>query len=224
MTFTCKTVPSNVMTFTDNFKIAYQNLYNLYPTEDNKEFRFRYLKVDWFFPNHMHNVLDKVRDFGEKYFADADLEVALFGALFHDAGLVYERNAADPKGHENRSVEYTRKELEKLGYGNDFIGKVSECIRATEREYETTLPEALLVRNADAYAHLMSMHFFAKANFTEDIHEFIDWFERKLETTFTKITIPDLKGRIEPLVVSYREMIRNYKMNKDRDFLKEFAQ
>lgn len=209
------------MSFSENFKIAYKNLYELHPPADNTEFRFRYLKVDWFFPNHLHNVLDNVRDFGQKYFKEVDLDAAMFGALFHDAGLVYERAGADPKGHESKSVEYAQKELKKLGYEEEFIGKVSECIRATEPDHETSLPEALLVRNADSYAHLMSMHFFAKANFAGNIFDYISWFDKKVNATFFKLTIEDLITASEPLIKCYQGMIANYRKNKDRDFLGE---
>lgn len=209
--------------FLTNFKKAYADLYNLHPQADNEEFKLRYLKVDWFFPNHLNNVLDNVKDFAHKYFSGAEVEVAMFGALFHDAGLVYKRENSDPKGHEERSIEYAAKELTSLGYEPDFIEKVSECIKATEPNYKTTTSEALLVRNADAYAHLMSMHFFAKANFANDIHEYINWFDKKANSTFSKLTVNELIESSEPLINSYRDMISNYKKNQTRDFLGEIS-
>lgn len=206
--------------FNNTFKKAYINLYNLHPATAENDFRFRYLKVDWFFPNHINNVLEQVKIIGNKYFDGVDLQVSLYGGLFHDAGLVYKREFADPSGHEKRSIKYAQEELRALGYDLDFIKKVIECIKATEPSYISISPEALLVRNADAYAHIISMHFFAKANFAQDIHSFVDWFERKIKSTYSKLTISSLKQEIVPLVDYYGQMIKNYRLHKEsKDFL-----
>ena len=215
----------NNNSFAENFKKAYANLNALHPDAMNEEFKFRYLKTDWFFPNHMHNVLEQIKLLGEKYFKNADIQICLFAGLFHDAGLVYKRESASAKGHENRSVEYAQKELKNLGYDEAFIEKVSECIKATEPDYVSQLPEALLVRNADAYAHIISMHFFAKANFTNDIHAFIKWFEDKAQSTYSKITLPDLQEEVGPVIDFYKKIIENYKRHKnENDFLEMIVQ
>ena len=205
----------NKIIFTNNFKKAYINLFNLHPRVSEEDFCYRYLKVDWFFPNHINNVLLQIKEIGEIFFKDSNMEICLYAGLFHDAGLVYKRESSDAIGHENRSVEYAKAELEKMGYNINYIEKVMECIKATEPDYHSNLSEAQLVRNADAYAHLISMHFFAKANFSKDIHLFIAWFEDKLNITYFKITIPKLKNKIEPLIKNYQEMIKNYHKNKD---------
>jgi hypothetical protein len=210
--------------FPENFREAYRNLYALHPPASNTEFKFRYLNVSWFFPNHLHNVLYNVKKLAPQYFDESiDVGAALYGALMHDAGLVYKRESSDPKGHENRSVEYAEEQLRKLGYDNVFINKVAECIKATEPDYDSDLPEAVLVKNADAYAHLISMHFFAKANFANDIHEYVNWFAKKVETSFAKLTMPELQKELEPLVFSYRKMVENYRANKEDDFLKKIV-
>lgn len=209
--------------FKENFKTAYKNLYNLHPQKEEGDFRFRYLKVDWFFPNHIDNVLEQVKILGDKYIPEANQEISLFAALFHDAGLVYKRETSDPKNHEERSAEYAKEELSKMNYGPEFIDKVIEAISATEPEYKSDLPEAILVRNADAYSHMISMHFFAKSNFTESIHSFIDWFEKKVFSTISKISIPELLVEMDVIAVFYKKMIDNYRKNKDRDgFIENF--
>jgi len=206
--------------FSTNLKIVYNNLYKLHPQLDNEEFRFRYLRVDWFFPQHIHNVLEQIKKIKIKHFPEADLEVALFAGLMHDSGLVYNRETSSPLGHEERSGEYARKELDALGYSEEFIEKVCECIKATDPAYQSSSPEALLVRNADAYAHMISMHFFAKSNFSKDIDSFINWFSNKLGTTYSKITIPELREELRPAVSFYESLIENYKRNKNTpDFL-----
>lgn len=197
--------------FIENFKNAYNTIYNLHPQIENESFNLRYLRVDWFFPQHIHNVLLQILEVNKLYFdSKANLEVCLFAGLFHDAGLVYKRESASPKGHENRSVEYAELELERLGYSSEFIEKVGECIKSTEPDYISELPEALVVRNADAYAHIISMHFFAKSNFSNDIKSFTKWFSDKLDITAHKITVKELQQNISALTDSYKKMIENY--------------
>lgn len=203
--------------FGKNFKQVYYNLYNLHPKVDNDEFKFRYLRVDWFFPQHIHNVLFQVKALGNKYFSNADLQIALFGGLLHDAGLVYKRETASPLGHEERSAEYAKNELAACGYQDDFIEKVCECISATEPAHSSKSDEAILVRNADAYAHMISMHFFAKSNFSKDIDSFVNWFSDKLKITYSKITIPELREELKPIMNFYESMIENYRTNKNED-------
>lgn len=199
------------LTFIENFKNAYNTIYNLHPQIENESFNLRYLRVDWFFPQHIHNVLSQILEVNKLYFDNkANLEVCLFAGLFHDAGLVYKRESASPKGHENRSVEYATLELKRFGYDSDFIEKVSESIKSTEPDYISELPEALVVRNADAYAHIISMHFFAKSNFSHDIQSFTEWFNDKLDITARKITVKELRQNISTLIDSYKKMIENY--------------
>lgn len=204
-------------TFIENFKNAYTAIYNLHPQIENESFNLRYLRVDWFFPQHIHNVLAQILNVNQLYFDNkANLEVCLFAGLFHDAGLVYKREGASPKGHENRSVEYSTLELERFGYDSDFIEKVSESIKSTEPDYISELPEALVVRNADAYAHIISMHFFAKSNFSNDIQSFTKWFNDKLDITARKITVKELRQNISILIDNYKKMIENYSI-RDTD-------
>lgn len=160
-------------TFADKFSYAYKKLYSLHPQQEEDIFNLRYLHVRWFFPNHLHNVLKDIVELRRRFYQEANLEVALYGGLFHDAGLVYKRDTPSPVGHENRSVEFATVVLKELDYGQDFINLVCECIKATEPEYDSSIPEAILVKNADAYSHLTSMHFFAKANFAKDIYSYI---------------------------------------------------
>ena len=204
---------NDIKKFKENFLQAYKELYSLHPQQTDDIFHLRYLHVDWFFPNHLHCVLEKIVQLWKKYYPEANIEVALFGGLLHDGGLVYKRNNPDPDGHENRSIEYTISILNKLGYPEEFIDLVCECIRATDISHKSFLPEAILVRNADAYSHMMSIHFFAKANFTKDIHSFVPWFEKKIESCLNKLTITDLKKKVQPAYDMYKSMIQKYKNN-----------
>lgn len=204
---------NNLDNFADNFSKAYKQLYAMHPRQEEDIFNLRYLHVKWFFPNHLHNVLINIVKFRKKFFPEANIEAALYGGLFHDAGLVYKRDTSNPAGHENRSVEFASLALKNLNYDDKFVELVSECIKATEPEYDSSVPEAVLVKNADAYSHITSIHFFAKANFAKDIYSYVPWFEKKFKTSVIKLTIPNLKTEIKPIYDSYNIMIENYKNN-----------
>ena len=59
--------------------------------------------------------------------------------------------------------------------------------------------------------------FFAKANFSNDMPSFVKWFNDKLDSTFIKITIPELKQKTDPLFVFYKNMIKNYFLQAEED-------
>lgn len=198
--------------FNEKFISAYEELYNLHP--DNKEEqKYLYLNRQWFFNNHINIVLQNIIRFSKKYYPSSLLSVSLYGGLFHDAGLVYKREQSSPAGHENRSVEYAEQILKKLGYDTKFIDQVSECILATEIDYIPKNNEAFIVRNADAYSHMISLHFFAKANFTTHIADFIDWFEKKISITYKKLSIVELKNELLPTYLLYENAIKVYRNN-----------
>lgn len=200
--------------FIKNFKKAYKDLYDLHPNEP-EVFHYRYLNQGWFFKNHLNLVLRNIRKFHKQFFPHSNLEAALFGGLLHDSGLVYKRESASPQGHEERSTEYARIKLQEFGYDENFIILVCECIKATESGHETDLPEAILVRNADAYSHFTSIHFFAKSNFTKEIVDFIPWFEMKITSTYKKLSIKDLQADIKPLYEKYLQMVEIFETSKN---------
>ena len=107
------------------FKKLYNNLYNLHPEESNNP-KLKYVNRSWFFPNHLDITIDCIKNCVKKYNQGANLEIALYGGFFHDAGLVYKRESAFPEGHESRSIEYAKNELEKSGYKKEFIELVIE--------------------------------------------------------------------------------------------------
>ncbi len=201
------------------FKKVYEVYYNLHPSAESlPKFKFYYLHRQWFFPNHIDLVLENIQKFQSKYYPNAELKVALFAGLLHDAGLVYERTEANPDGHENRSCEYVKMLLPQFGCTSEFVASVCEAIEATDSKTPPTTDESLLVRNADAYSHLTSIHFFAKAYFAEDVETYIEWFTKKIEGTLNKLTIQELIDETTPMVVSYRKMIESYNTHKGKKF------
>lgn len=210
---------SKTMNFTKQFEEVYKKYYDLHPSwEGLPKSKYYYLHRQWFFPNHIDLVLENIRVLQSRYYPNADLKVAMLAGLLHDAGLVYKRTGASPDGHENRSCEYVKALLPQFGYTSEFIASVCEAIEATDSKVPPTTEESLLVRNADAYSHLTSIHFFAKAYFAEDVETYIEWFAKKIEGTLNKLTIKELIDETTPMVVSYRKMLQIYKNNQERPF------
>jgi len=177
--------------------------------------KFYYLHRQWFFPNHIDVMLDLVSKLRGSYYPDAKLDVVLFAALLHDAGLVYKRISRAPIGHENRSIECATFILSKHGFADDFIQKVCRAIAATEPDVTPESEEAIVVRNADAYSHLSSMHFFAKAYFADDLIWYVDWFDKKVHGSLKKLTIPQLIEEKKPLVIEYEKLLELHRVHKD---------
>lgn len=197
------------------FKEVYEEYYLLHPDASAlPAAKFYYLHRQWIFPNHIDIMLGLIHKFRDSFYPNADLEVALFAALLHDSGLVYKRADRSPIGHENRSVEYAATILKKYDFTDDFINKVCIAIEATDPEMTPTSEEGILVRNADAYSHLSSMHFFAKAFFAEDLVWYIDWFDKKIHSSIKKLTIPQLIEEKKPLIIEYEKLLGMYRLNK----------
>lgn len=205
-------------TLPDKFDVVYKEYWQLHP-DAQQSGELTYLSRQWFFSNHIDVMLDLVQEFHKRYFPTADLSVALFAALLHDAGLVYKRTDKSPVGHENRSCEYATLILQKHGFNETFITAVCEAIAATEPEVEPTTDEASLVRNADAYSHLSTMHFIAKAYFAHDLVWYINWFQKKIHMSLEKLTISELIEEKKPIVENYEKMLAMYEKYKDKHFI-----
>lgn len=205
-------------TLPDKFDVVYREYWQLHPdTQDSSE--LAYLSRQWFFPNHIDVMLSLVQEFHGRYFPSADIAVALFAALLHDAGLVYNRVDKSSVGHENRSCEYATLILQKHGFEEGFITAVCDAIAATEPEIEPMSDEATIVRNADAYSHLSTMHFIAKAYFAHDLLWYFNWFQKKIHTSLEKLTILELIEEKRPVVENYEKMLAMYEQYKDKHFI-----
>lgn len=205
----------------DKFKEVYEEYYRLHPNAAvMPTSKFYYLHRQWIFPNHIDVMLELVVDFRSRFYPNADVEIALFAALLHDAGLVYERKGS-PLGHEERSIAYANDILRRHGYGNDFIVAVSMAIKATDPKVDPESDEATLVRNADAYSHLSTMHLFAKAHFADDLRWYVDWFDKKAHGCLAKLTIQELIADREPLIREYEKLVASYRRHLDHRYIDE---
>jgi hypothetical protein len=127
------------------------------------------------------------------------------------------RESEAPTGHEDRSLEYAENQLKVLKYDSDFIKKVKHAIESTEPEVKPESDEATIVRTADAYSHFSSIHFFAKSNYSPSFEGFLGWFSRKIESTYEKLAIQEVKKEVEPTYEWYKRAIKIYDKQKDLD-------
>ncbi len=194
-------------------KRIYLETYSLFKSE-NSEKRFQYLRKDWIFPNHIDIMIDLVKKLSSKY--KGDKETCILATILHDVGLVYKRKSSSTAGHENRSVEYAKKILNRYKYSEYEIKKVIDCIKST---YPKNRPKTIndkIVRTADALSQLTSIHFFAKATFSQSIDNYIEWLERKVKNNFKKICFKDEMDQVKLIKKYLLEAIKmHYRYNKN---------
>ena len=190
------------------FKKIYNDLVDIFPPETDNP-RFRYLKRTWIFPNHIDIGIKFVQKLAKKY--QANMEICILGSLLHDAGLSYKRKKSDSIGHEKRSVEYANKSLLKYGYDQDIIIAVLGCIRATEAEIEPKIIEERVVRTADALAHILSIHYFAKVSFSPDWESGVRFLEKKVEWDWQKICFNDEREQVRSIYEYLKQIVKQYR-------------
>ena len=202
------------------FKAAYEECFTLYPDAASLPVtRLYYLHRQWIFPGHLDPMLTYIQDFHIRFFPDANLEVCLLAGLLHDTGLVHGRQHDSPKGHELRSCDYAETLLAKLGYSTELINQVVIAIGATDPTVMPKTDEATIVRNADAYSHLSTLHFIAKAHFAENLLDYIQWFDAKIHSCFDKLTIPLLIEEKKAMLGMYESQLELYSRNTKSRFI-----
>ena len=192
------------------FEQVKADLKKIFPGETDEP-RFRYVRQTWIFPNHFDITIRFAKQLAEKY--NAHVEVCMLAALLHDAGLAYKRDRADSLGHEERSVEYVYEFLPKYGYGPDTVEAVARSIIATEPGRDVNSIEEMVVRTADALAHIQSVHYLAKAVFSPSWDDAIAFVERKVRADYDKICFEDERIKIEPICNYFISIIEQYKGN-----------
>jgi len=99
----------------------------------------------------------------------------------HDIGRI----KYGPKEHEKASAKEAEKILKELGFKENVIKKVKECI-LLHRHSNEEIPESLegkILKAADAYSHFQKPLpiLLFKAKFHNNLEEIIEWFKNKLE-------------------------------------------
>ena len=180
----------------NKFTKVYNNLVEIFPPESDDP-RFRYVKRTWIFPQHIDISIRFARKLAKKY--GANEEICALASLLHDAGLAYKRKSADPVNHEKRSVEYINNFLPKYGYSDKIVQQVATCVLATEPEMPICSLEEKIVRTSDGLAHIFSVHYFAKVNFSADWKSGFRFLEEKIEKDWQKICLDDERKLVRPI-------------------------
>ena len=188
-------------------KKIYDEVYNLFPLSNLK--KHRYVRRDWIFPNHIDVMIKLCEEMCATH--KGNLTICYLSTILHDTGLVYGRTSTSSKGHEERSLEYARNILKKHGFNKEIIKQVLDCIKATNPSITPKNLEQKIVRTADALSQLISIHFIAKATFSENIKEYIIWLEKKLNKNLKKICFDKEKILAESIVNYYLNAIKIYR-------------
>lgn len=102
--------------------------------------------------SHVEDTLEaaeEIVDRCDKHDVDLDEEVVYAALAFHDA---YYQKDAERFGFETKedlSEEVARVELRELGYSEDFVEEVADCIEATKHGAEPETNEQVAVRASD---------------------------------------------------------------------------
>ncbi len=193
-------------------------VYSLF-RDDIGEKKYLYVRKDWIFPNHIDVMIELAEDMCAKY--GGDISTCKIAILLHDTGLVYGREEASPKGHEERSIEYASEILNKYDLSENIINEVVKCIKATDA---SELPESVnekIVRTADALSQFISVHFYAKAAFSGDWDFYSGWLKKKAANNFKKICFEDEQKRAEPIRKYILEASEMYEKNGKNYFNKK---
>mgnify|MGYP001577698988 FL=1 len=188
-------------------KSVYDSVVELFP-EDSGKRELLYVRRNWIFPNHIDIMLDLINDMCSRY--GGDIVVCPLAAILHDTGLVYKRTSASSENHEKRSLEYAEQILKKHNIDANIIKSVLACISATEPKNEPKNVNEKIVRTADALSQFISVHFIAKAAFSESIEEYFLWLSKKLDTNFNKICFEQEQKKASPILEYYKEALKRY--------------
>ncbi len=190
---------------------VYKEIYELFPQDTGKP-ELRYVRRMWIFPQHLNIMLKMALKMCAKY--EGDKEICSLAVILHDAGLVYGRTGPSPEGHEERSIDYAKEILSKYGYEEDTIEQVIKCIAVTNSEFEAKTTNEKIVRTADALSKFISCHFIAKAAFSKDIDEYMNWMYKKLKQSYEKICFDDELKEAEIAYKYLMQAIESYRQQK----------
>lgn len=199
---------------TNKFLEIYNEVYELFPQDTGKP-ELQYKRRTWIFPHHLDIMLKLVSKMCAKY--GGDREICSLAVILHDTGLVYGRTGASSEGHEDRSVEYAKDILSRHGYNENISAQVLKCITVTNSEVEPTTINEKIVRTADALSKFLSCHFIAKAAFSKDIDEYMNWMYKKLKQSYQKICFDDERKECEGAYKYLMQAAELYQQQKAKD-------
>jgi len=147
----------------------------------------------------------------------ADAEIVEIAAWLHDIGWTEKSRVRNQ--HHITSAKIAKKFLRKLGYPEDKIKKVTECIlshRGSIKEFKPKSLEAKILRNASAMAHFETfLDLFAWHSKKRGLEGAIDYLVKKVKRDWKiKITMPEAKEMVRKYYNAAKLLINS--MNKNR--------
>ena len=98
--------------------------------------------------NHTKMVVGRTKEIAaHNQLVESDMMVVYVAAWFHDTGYL----VADPKVHEERSVELMKDFMQQFSLDQDVLNTISECIMATRYYTEPVNLLQQIIRDADTF-------------------------------------------------------------------------
>ena len=137
--------------------------------------------------NHTKMVVGRTKEIAAHYqLVESDMIVVYVAAWFHDTGYL----AADPKLHEEKSVELMKDFMQQFSIDEDILNTISECIMATRYFAEPVNLLQQIIRDADTF-HFGTKYF--KAINNRVFEEFVLRKAAKSKLEWNRDTIAMLK-------------------------------
>ena len=144
----------------------------------------------------------------------ADLEIVEIAALLHDYASIKEESLT--LTHHLHSAQEADKILRSLGYPDDKIAAVKECIVSHRGsiDIEKQTVEAVCLASADAIAHIdqiPSLFYLVFVQHQMDIDEGTSWIKAKLEQSWNKLC-PEGKEMIKDKYEAAKKIVQQVKL------------
>jgi len=156
---------------------------------------------------HIKIVAKYCKQFAKIY--KANLEVVELAAWLHDIAKLRGMR----EGHHIAGAEESEQILRKLGYSEDIIKQVKECVlcHSSDEKYPRVTLEANVVANADSLAHFDNFIGLCQAAFCGrklGREEARQWLLGKFERSWKKLTLPEAQKIVKPKLEMIKEISR----------------
>ncbi len=145
---------------------------------------------------------------------EADSEIVEIAALLHDYASIKKKSLTPD--HHLHSAREADKILKSLGYPNDKITAVKQCIVSHRGsiDIEKQTVEAVCLASADAIAHIdqiPSLFYLVFVQHQMDIDEGTAWIKAKLERSWNKLC-PEGKEMIKDKYEAAKKIVQQVKL------------
>ena len=99
--------------------------------------------------NHMIDVVSYMKELLKVLDIDADIEVCIISAYWHDVGRIKGQD-----GHERLSAEMLKEQMKRMHYDDEFINKCYKAIEYHKWNMHPETVEGIILKDADKLAWL----------------------------------------------------------------------